>query len=521
MSGNGERFDAVVIGSGFGGSISALRLAEAGRSVLVLERGRRYSRETFPRDVTDVERLFWDYPRRRGFRGLYDVRFLSGIGTVVASGVGGGSLIYANIHIRPDAAVFDDPRWPRSVNRAALEPYYDRVAAMLGIAPVPEEIRLAKRGAFREAARQAGRPIFDPDQAVAWTEPPGEGRQACQLLTQCEFGCPVGAKNTLDFTYLARAEGLGTQVRPGHHVTGVEPASGGGYRVRFRDVQTGEPGAAIGRQVVLAAGTLGTNQILLESRDRARTLPNLSRRLGQGYSGNGDFLGSIQKSRSDLDPWTGPDVTSVIRYDEHRPPFTMAAPTFNREVMEVLAALGQPRPRWWLSPLAPLLWRCLDRLIPWAFRSGLLSRPRGRPAEGAGPPGRMTNLFAIGRDNANGVVRLRGRGIDIRWDFAGENRQLVSGMTDAMREVAEAYGGTFAPLASWDLFRKIITVHSLGGCALSDTPDRGVVSPEGEVHGYPGLFVADGSVIPTAIGFHPAMTIAAVSERIAEAAAAR
>ena len=115
-------YDAVIIGSGFGGSINALRLAQAGASVLVLERGRRYRTGEFPRDVTDVNKVFWRYPEKGELRGLYDVRFLSGIATVVASGVGGGSLVYANVHIRPEASVFDQPRWPRSINRARLEP---------------------------------------------------------------------------------------------------------------------------------------------------------------------------------------------------------------------------------------------------------------------------------------------------------------------------------------------------------------------------------------------------------------
>src|SRR5262245_14664830 len=124
MDASGEQWDAVVVGSGFGGSINALRLAEAGKSVLVLERGRRYRPGEFPRDVTDVDNLLWAYPRKPSRRGLYDVRIFSDIAAVAASGVGGGSLIYANIHIRPDEKIFDDPRWPRSINRRQLEPYY-------------------------------------------------------------------------------------------------------------------------------------------------------------------------------------------------------------------------------------------------------------------------------------------------------------------------------------------------------------------------------------------------------------
>jgi len=512
------RYDAVIIGSGFGGSINALRLAQAGKSVLVLERGQRYQPGAFPRDVTDVNRLLWripDYPRSDG---LYDVRFFSGIGAVVASGVGGGSLIYANIHIRPDEVVFEDPRWPRSINRDTLEPYYDKVAAVLGVGPVPPELQLAKRDAFRAAAIKTGHAVFDPDEAVSWDKSAGPGRQACQLCAQCEFGCQYGAKNTLDFTYLAEAERLGAVVRPSTLVSYVEPVASG-YRVHYRDVRSGESGSVDGTRVVVSAGTFGTTEILLRSRDEYRTLPNLSPRLGHGYSGNGDFLGSIQNSRIPLDPWHGPDVTSVIRYFESPPQFTMAAPTFSREAMTVLASLGQSDAGP-LRLLGPLLWRIMPSVLSFLLRKGILSEPLTLRAPNAGDASRLTFLFAIGRDNANGVIRLKRGRLDVDWDYRRENQALIAKMTAAMREIADVYGGTFATVPTWNLFQRIFTVHSLGGCHLADSPRDGVVSPEGEVHGYPGLFVADGSVIPTSIGFHPVMTIAAVSERIAEAVVA-
>lgn len=515
MNAQNEHYDAVVIGSGFGGSINALRLAEAGRSVLVLERGKRYRPGEFPRDVRDVNRLFWRYPKRPDSRGLYEVRYFSGIAAVVASGVGGGSLIYANIHIRPDPVVFEDPRWPRAINRQSLDPYYDRVASMLNIAPIPADVKLVKRDVYRAAARQVGREVFDPDMAVRWSGPAQDGREPCRLVAECEFGCQYGAKNTLDFNYLARAEELGARIRPGSHVTRIEP-DGSGYRVRYTEVASGAEMSVTGRRVVLSAGTLGTNEILLRCRDIHRTLPRLSRQLGHGYSGNGDFLGSIQNSQTDLQPWIGPDVTSVIRYFDAPPQFTMAAPTFNQAVMAVIASFGQMNGKW-LRPLSPILWPLMGRLLPWAFKMGLLSRPSRLPAPHAGDPARMTNLFAIGRDNANGLIRLKRGGIDIAWDYERENRALVEKMSEAMQQISDVYGGTFAPLITWGMFRRILTVHSLGGCSLSESPDRGVVSTEGEVHGYPGLFVADGSVIPASIGFHPVMTISAVSERIAEA----
>lgn len=500
--------DAIVVGSGFGGAILACRLAEAGKRVLVLERGRRWEPADFPRDITDTDRVFWRYPRRAASTGLYDVRFFSALGAVVASGVGGGSLVYANIHIRPDPVVFADERWPSSITRGVLDPYFDRVAAMLRVAPLPQEQSIVKRDHFRAAAATIGYDVFDPDQAVDWA--------ICQYVAECEFGCQFGAKNSLDRTYLAAAESRGATIVPLTRVEGVTPADGS-YKLLCRDVQTGRSVEFEAPLVVLAAGTLGTNEILLRSRDRLGTLPRLSPRLGHGYSGNGDFLGAITGSTADLEPWHGTDVTSVMRFFDAAPQFTLAAPTFNRDTMLFLAGLGTGGGGGWIRWFGPVLWRLLPFLVPLVCRSGLLQRAhdRGDPNVAA----HMTNLFAIGRDNANGVMRLTRDNLDIVWDYAAENAPLIERMERGMEAVADAYGGSFAPLFSWRIFRRILTVHSLGGCHLSDGPDRGVVTPHGEVHGYPGLFIADGSVVPTSVGFHPCMTIAALAERIADSAA--
>lgn len=511
-------WDAIIVGSGFGGSISALRLAEAGKSVLVLERGKRYKPGDFPRDPANADALFFRPHKRPSARGLYEMRSFSGIAAVVASGVGGGSLVYANIHVRPDPIIFDDVRWPRELNRKTLDPYYDRVASMFEVAPIPTTISLRKRDVFHNAAKTLNREVFDPDEAVAWTNSPGPGRSPCKLCAECEFGCQHGAKNTLDFNYLAKAESFGANVQANIMVSHIEPVTDG-YRVYAQNLATGESVSFIGRRVVLSAGTLGTNEIMLRSRDEARTLNKVSPQLGFGFSGNGDFLGSLQNSQKDLEPWRGPDVTSVMRFFDKLPGFTLAAPTFNKPVTEVLASMGQSKATF-ARPLGPLVWPRLERILPWLFDKGLLNKPMKRPGPHAGPPDRMTNLFAIGQDNAGGRASWRHRKLDIQWDYADENAELINRMISAMHEVARAYGGTFAPMPTWDAFRRIITVHPLGGCRLADSPEKGVVSTSGEVFGHPGLFIADGSVIPTALGFHPVMTISAVAERFAEAVVA-
>lgn len=510
--------DAVVVGSGFGGSIAAYRLALAGRSVTVLERGRRWEPGEFPRDVTDIDTLFWRRKRGGQANGLYDLRFFSAMGCLVAAGVGGGSLVYANINVRPDPVVFDDPRWPAGTDRAQLDPYYDRVAAMLEVTPVPATPRLPKRDVFVAAASSLRRTLLEPDEAVHWpheTAPTQDAHHPCQYCAECEFGCQFGAKRTADRTYLAEAERHGTTVRPGRLVVAVRPIRHG-FEVVHRDAATGVEEVTVGARVVLSAGTLGTTELLLRARDVDRSLPELSQRLGHGFSANGDFLGSIHKAEVDLAPNVGPDVTSVMCFFDKPPEFTLAAPTFNEAVMRSLAALGQPS-AWMLRPFGPLLWRLLPAAVPQMFAHGMLSRWLKYLAPGKLDWRRSTNLFAIGRDNAGGTMQLTSRGLDVKWDYRSQNAELIARQQQAMAELGSFYGGRFAPLIFWNAFRRTVTVHPLGGCAMSEGPASGVVSPAGEVHGYPGLFVADGSVVPTAIGFHPAMTISALAERTADA----
>ena len=161
----------------------------------------------------------------------------------------------------------------------------------------------------------------------------------------------------------------------------------------------------------------------------------------------------------------------MIRYFDSPPQFTMAAPTFSKPVMTALASLGQPKIGW-LSALSPILWPLMKRVLPWIFQNGWLSRPMAGPGRSAVDPAHMTNLFAIGRDNADGVISLHRNRLDITWEYARENAELVRKMLIAMQEIADAYGGTFAPLFTWEVFRRIISVHSLGGCRLSEVPEN-------------------------------------------------
>ncbi len=511
-------YDAVVIGSGFAGSIAALRLAEAGRRVCVVERGRSYEDHDFPRDPFDAPRLLWRHPARRSWTGLFDLRFHSGIATLTAAGLGGGSLVYANVLVRPDARVFDE-RWPTGVDRAGLDPFYGMVEAELRPSPVPDPRSLPKNVAMDRAVERLGRTdaMLRPPLAVDWN--------ACRLVAECEFGCRFGAKRSLDATYLAKARTLGAEIRTGLRAITVEPAPGG-YRVSLASVPDRRRSTLTARVVVLAAGTLGTTELLLRARDQHRTLPRLSSRLGERFSGNGDFIGAIVGTPGPIDPSHGPDVTAVLRAFDAGPGITIATPTFSTPVMDVVAraAGAGPVP---LGPLGRLLWPAanglVDALLGTRLGSSLLRGTLGGPPDDArlGAARHATAVFAIGRDSATGRMVLRrgrnGPAFDVAWDYRRTDAALLARQWRLLSELADAYGGRLVASPTWALAGRSVTVHPLGGAIMGSSADDGVVSPLGEVHRHPGLFVSDASAIPSAIGFHPALTISANAERIAAA----
>ncbi|MDQ3938774.1 MAG: GMC family oxidoreductase [Chloroflexota bacterium] len=518
MGTGADTFDTIVVGSGFGGSIAALRLAESGQRVCVVERGRSYHERDFPRDPFAGQQLLWRHPARRDWTGLYDLRFLSGILTLAAAGLGGGSLIFANVLIRPHARVFDE-RWPSGVDLAGLSPFYGRVESEIGASPLPSGAALAKDSAMEQAVERVGRSdgLVSPPLGVDW--------KACELIAECEFGCPTGAKRTLDQTYLARARALGAELRTRTRAIGIEPVRGG-YRVTVASVPERQRSVLTAPRVVLAAGTLGTAELLLRARDQHGTLPRLSRRLGERFSGNGDFIGLIVETADPLEPWRGPDVTAVLRAFDQDPGITIATPTFAPPMMAALAGSARLNPAP-LRPFGGLLWPVLDDLVHVLLGNEVGRRlVRSAIARGLDEPAieasrHTTAVFAIGRDSGSGrlvLQRKRGaRRLDVEWDYPASEAALVTRQQRLLDQLAGAYGGRFLASPMWALARRTGTVHPLGGAIMGQTAEEGVVSPAGEVHGYPGLFVTDASVIPTSIGFHPVLTISANAERIASA----
>ncbi|WP_283139571.1 FAD-dependent oxidoreductase [Rhizohabitans arisaemae] len=550
--GTGEHVDVVVVGSGFGGSVSAYRLAEAGHSVVLLERGRAYPPGTFPRSPSQMGRAFWD--PAKGLYGMFDVWSFRGCDSVVSSGLGGGSLIYANVLLRKDEEWFvkADPlpgggyeSWP--MTRDDLEPHYEAVEAMLGAMPFPLDQPIyadtAKTRAMQDAAAELGLewslPPLGVSFAPAYGERPGLAlpivdreygnlhgmpRRTCRLCGECNIGCNDGAKNSLDHTYLAAARHHGADLRTWHEVLAIRPRAGGGYEVDYvrHDPQTGPrdlPIHTIGcDRLILAAGTYGTSYLLLRSR---LNFPGMSKALGTRFSGNGDLLSFLLRAtdRSRTRPINasqGPVITSAIRLADGWDGSPSASWGHRGAYIE---DGGYPGFVDWLvegadvgNEFSRVMRFLIERLRAFVTHDTNLSAEISDLLGDGEFSGSSLPLLGMGRDVPDGRLRLRDGKLDVIW--SGESSdEYFERLRGTMRRIADVLGAEYADSPVW-FGRRVVTVHPLGGAPMGVSPDEGVCDTYGEVFGYPGLHIADGAAIPGPVGANPALTIAAMADRM-------
>ncbi|MDX1925679.1 MAG: GMC family oxidoreductase N-terminal domain-containing protein [Pirellulaceae bacterium] len=520
------QFDILIIGSGYGASVSAARLASAlrpGARLGVLERGREWIPGTFPdrlKDVTSASRLELLGPKKGEIRdptGLFDVRQFEEITILAGSGLGGSSLINASVAYRPDREVFQQPMWPQLLrDRVYLDPYFELAIAELGANVEPLDYSskmLAQRVAAERLAYRGAR--FDPAAITVARSMQGNAlpiinRQSirqrnCIDCGDCLSGCNVGAKNTLAMNYIPMARRAGAEFFTQTEVHRIEKLDVG-YRVHFtvswrKDDGTFErcPGSTTTRVLILGAGSLGSTELLLRSQSECL---QLSQRLGFGWTGNGDALGFITKSEC---PTSGAGRSA---YEAACPP---VGPTIQSNLT---------------YPQRPLPGRVL-------IQEGAAARAYANAIGTLMLDPTMENtqiLLGMGHDGANGRITLNERGFgQVSWPelLNSEYRKLIR---FEFEQIATALGGKYRYLRIFG--DKMISVHPLGGCGMSDDPLYGVVNHKGQVFdgrgrgdldyqtGAPrvhsGLYVVDGAILPTSIACNPFLTISALAERASD-----
>jgi cholesterol oxidase len=541
-------YDAVVVGSGFGGSVMAYRLAEAGMSVCLLERGRAYPPGSFPRSPWETARNFWD--PSEGLHGLFDVWSFRGLGGIVASGLGGGSLLWSNVVLRKDRSTFvkeEGEYWP--VTYDELEPHYERHERMLGATPYPYDRepydRTYKTRAMELASDRLGLEWFLPPLAVAFD--PGDGRPrpgepirgeenlhgrtrlTCLLCGECNVGCNYGAKNTLDFNYLSFAQlRHGAELRTRCEVKTFAQRAGGGYEIVFidhRDAPAGEPRTSplpnrtlTADRLILSAGAFGSTFLLLKNRD---AFPGLSAALGTHFCGNGDLLTLALKARDDgapriVDPGYGPVITSTVRVPD--------AAEGGRGRGYYIQDGGHPQIVNWIVEASHQInvfrkgLRLARRLVRRWLRLDRRSDIGKEIADFFSPADLSSSsmpLFGMGRDMPDGNMTLTDDGyLDVDWNKKSST-PFFDDLRGTAKEMADVLDAKFLDNPPWHLSR-VVTVHPLGGCPMGRDEREGVVDSYGRVFGHPGLLVVDGSILPGPVGPNPSTTIAAVAHRAAE-----
>ncbi|MBM2623124.1 GMC family oxidoreductase [Actinoplanes sp. LDG1-06] len=496
-------YDVVIVGSGFGGSVSALRLAEKGYRVGVLEAGRRFTPETLPKTSWDLRNFLW--APKLGLRGIQRITLLKDLVVLSAAGVGGGSLVYANTLYRPPPSFFADRHWAAITDWAdELAPHYDQASRMLGVTEQPSMtpsdvvIRqvaddMGAGGTFRRTPvgvffGEPGRTVPDPFFGGA-----GPARTGCTECGNCMIGCKVGAKNALDVNYLHLAERAGAVVHPSTSVTGLR------RRPDHWEVTTSR-GTFTARDVVLAAGALGT-QRLLHALVASGVLPDLSPRLGHLTRTNSEALLGAQTAAVPAEPFSrGVAITSSFHPDEttHIEPVRYGPGSNAMGLLTTMLVDGGgrlPRPVRFLAQALRhpyVLIRSLS-VRRWSERT-------------------IIALVMQTADNSLTVRRTRRGRLTTGPGHGAPNPTWIPIGHEAVRRIASRIGG-FPGGGVGDIFNIPMTAHILGGATIGESPATGVIDAYHRVFAYEGLHVIDGSAVPANLGVNPSLTITALAER--------
>jgi cholesterol oxidase len=519
-------FDFVVIGSGFGGSVSAMRLSEKGYRVLVLERGKRYRAEDFPSTNWNIFKFLW-LPAARCF-GIMGLNFLDDILILNGSGVGGGSLVYASTHLEPSDRFYEDVEWSALADwKAELAPHFTTANRMLGVTHNPR-LGLADEILYDIAVELGREATFAPTPVAIYFGEPGQtvpdpffggegpDRTGCSFCGGCMVGCRHGAKNTLDKNYLYFAEKYGAEIRPESQVVDIRPLAigqrdGARYEVIYEQT-TGwlrkRRFAVRAQNVVVAAGVLGTTDLLLRCRDETGSLPLLSSHVGKLVRSNSEALMGVTAREANGDFSQGIAITSHFWVDE----VTSVEPVRYPRGSSLMRNLAVP-----LVDLEGSAWTRLWRFVRYGLQHPYdLLKVRLLPDWA-----RDSTILLVMQTLENRMHLKRGRSI---WTLG--RRGLVSerdatlpipAVVEAGRAVVERFAARINGIPQSTINEVLLntasTAHILGGCGIGASDEDGVVDVNQQVFNYPGLYVADGSVIPANLGVNPSLTITAMAER--------
>jgi cholesterol oxidase len=509
-------FDVIVIGSGFGGSVAALRLTEKGYRVAVLEAGRRFTEKDFPKTSWRLSRFL--FMPRLGLRGIQRIHALPDVLVLAGAGVGGGSLVYANTLYQPPDSYFEDVQWRHITDwKSELLPWYDQASRMLGVAKNP--YFSPSDQAMRDVAEEMGvghtfkmAPLgvhFGNGPGIIEKDPyfggVGPDRHGCQQCGACMTGCRFNAKNTLPKNYLGLAESAGAKVFPEHTVETIEELPNGGWKITARKSSAwfGGKRTFTAGEVVVAAGTYNT-QKLLHKMKGSRKLAELSPALGKLSRTNSESLvGAVMPHGGEIDFSKGAAITSSFFPDEqtHVEPVRYGKGSNFMGLLQTVMTDGHSakvRRRQWAKTLITkpsMVAKILD-VRKWSERT----------------------VIALVMQNVDSSIAVRGKRGIFGWrltsknDSEHPNATYIPAANEVVRKIAKNYGGTPGGHIG-DLVSAPFTAHFVGGCVISDDPDKGVIDPYHRVWNYPTLHIVDGASVTANLGVNPSLTITAQAER--------
>ncbi|MEO9801986.1 MAG: GMC family oxidoreductase N-terminal domain-containing protein [Reichenbachiella sp.] len=534
-----DNYDVVVIGSGYGGGIAASRMARAGRSVCLLERGKEFLPGEFPNTLLEANsEMQLDTPKTKigSDTGLFNFHVGKGINVLSGCGLGGTSLINANVSLKVDPRVFENGKWPQALidDKAGMERGYQLAEEMLKPSPYPENFpHLDKLAAHQKSGEYLGKTFYRTPINVNFKDQVnhvGVEQKACNNCGDCVSGCNNTAKNTTQMNYLPDAHNHGAEIFTECSVSYIKKSEDG-WQVYFEPVGMGRkkfdaPLLFVqAKHVIVSAGTLGSTEIMLRS--RANGL-KMSDKLGYRFSGNGDVLGFGyntdgpingigfgNKNPENMDD-VGPCITSVIDTRESSENYR------NGLIIEEGSIPGA------LSAALPAAFAGITSLIGKDTDEGLVDKVKelGRATlslvRGAyhGAVKNTQTYLIMSHDNDDGQIELNEKNrVELNWPGVGRE-PIFEKANDTLEKCTEALGGTYMENPIWTkaFDKDLISVHPLGGCIMGDNVESGVINhkgqvfdPEGEIHD--GLYITDGSIIPASLGVNPLFTISAISER--------